>query len=435
MAQAPFPSRRSFLKASTGAAAAVPLGRVAFPGGAWSGGSGAIRIGMIGAGGRCTGAAVDALAAGPDVRLVAVCDLFPDRVKGALENLRAQYPEQVDVPPGRQFVGFDGAAQVIAASDVVLIACASKFHPIYAKAALEAGKHVFVEKPHGVDPRGMHTMREAVDLAKAEGLSLVSGLQSRYSPAFREGVERIHAGEIGDVTGLEENFIRGPYRLEARQPDDTEMSFQYRNWYHFSWLSGDDVVQSLVHNLDRARAVMGEAVPEWCYGMGGRSSMFTEQMGDVFDHHAVTYAFPGNVRVYAHCRTQTGCWNNANGYVWASRGHAVITDNSYALFDQDGKRIGRGSGPGSPYRHEQAALIQSVRDGRSLVNDYMVDSTRMTVMGQIACYTGQSVSWEQVRDSQASFGPPSGDFDTEPPKRPGEDGLYPLSVPGQTRSL
>jgi hypothetical protein len=194
-------------------------------------------------------------------------------------------------------------------------------------------------------------------------------------------------------------------------------------------------VQSLVHNLDRARAVLGEAVPETCYGLGGRSSMFEEQMGDVFDHHAVTYMMPGGVRIYAHCRTQTGCYNNANSYVFATRGHAVLTGNSYALFDHKGERIGRASGPGSPYRHEQAALINAIRNGESLVNDYLVDSTRMTVMGQIACYTGQAVSWDEVCNSGASFGPETGDFTTQPPVLPGDDGLYPLAIPGRTRIL
>jgi predicted dehydrogenase len=214
------------------------------------------------------------MTADPGLRLVAMCDLFADRVRAKREVLRKLKPDQVAVDDEHCFVGLDAYKKVIESCDVVLIANAAKFHPLHLRAAVEAGKHVFVEKPHAIDPPGVRAVAAACALAKQKGLSVLSGLQSRWDPVMQETVKRIHDGAIGRIVAIEENFLRAPYGLLYRDPALNELHYQYSNQYHFSWLSGDDVTQSLIHNLDRATWAMREQPPLKCHGLGGRSSCF-----------------------------------------------------------------------------------------------------------------------------------------------------------------
>jgi predicted dehydrogenase len=204
---------------------------------------------------------VQALTADKGARLVAMCDIFRDRIDAKREAIKAQKADQVDVNDDHCFTGFEGYKRVIEACDVVLIANAAKFHPLHAISAIRAGKHVFVEKPHGIDPRGVKLMQQACDLAAEKKLSIVSGLHSRFHAGYEETVKRIQDGAIGDVVTIEENFLRSPYGLTERKPGLTELQWQCSTQYHFRWLSGDDVPQSLVHNMDRASWVLGNAVP------------------------------------------------------------------------------------------------------------------------------------------------------------------------------
>ncbi|NOX57118.1 MAG: Gfo/Idh/MocA family oxidoreductase, partial [Planctomycetes bacterium] len=245
-------TRRDFLKRSAAVASLTAVSPWSIARGAFAGGTGTIKIGMIGCGGRCTGAAGQALRSGRDVKLVAMCDIFEDRLENSRKALlksagedgsggqKGGFRDQIDVPPERRFVGFDGYKKVIECSDAVLIACASKFHPMYAEAAIQAGKHVFVEKPHGIDPVGVRRMEAVCKLAKEKGLSIVSGLHSRFHTGWQETIKRIHDGIIGQVTSIQSMFLRGPYRLVKRDPKLTETQYQFSNWYHFLWLSGDD---------------------------------------------------------------------------------------------------------------------------------------------------------------------------------------------------
>jgi len=275
----PGTTRRDFLKKS--AAGAAFVSGLSIARGAHAAGDETIKIGMIGCGGRCSGAAAQSLKAGPYVKLAAMYDVFNDRVQASRNNLAKRNPDQVIVDDDHCFSDFDGYKKVIDSVDVVLIACASKFHPMYSEAAIKAGKHVFVEKPHAIDPVGVRRMQAACDLAEQKGLSLVSGLQSRFHAGWQETVKRIHDGIIGDVVALQSMFLRGPYGLHRRDPNMTETQYQFRNWYHFRWLSGDDVPQSLVHNVDRMSWVMKEELPTWAFGLAGRSSSFGEVYGDM----------------------------------------------------------------------------------------------------------------------------------------------------------
>jgi predicted dehydrogenase len=427
---APTTTRRSFLKGSA-AAAATTLGGLTLAGSAHAAGREEIRIGMIGAGGRCSGAAVQSMKAGPDVKLVAVHEIFADRLEGSLTAIRAECPDQVQVDDDHKFTGFDGYRHVIDSSDVVLIACASKFHPMYAEAAIQAGKHVFVEKPHGIDPVGVRRMRAACDLAEEKGVSLVSGLQSRFHRGFQETIARIHDGAIGDIVAMQAMFLRAPYRVIPRESGLTETQYHFRNWYHFRWLSGDDVTQSLVHNVDRMSWIMREELPAWCFGLAGRSSSFGEAYGDMFDHHTAVYEYASGARMYALCRTQTGCYNNAGDVIMGTKGTCYL-DRCEIVGENPWRFEGQHN---NPYDEEQRALIEAVRSGKPLQSGHhLADSTLIGVLGQVACYTGKPISWEEISGSSLQFGPAPEDssFDTPAPTEADDTGNYPLPLPGVT---
>jgi len=421
-------TRRDFLKraaAVTAAAGTADVARMAF-----AGGSDVLRIGLIGCGGRGTGATRDALEADPGAKLVAMADVFEDKVRNSLEEIRARFGERAAVDRSRQFVGFDGYRRVIEASDVVLIACASRFHPRYLKEAVEAGKHVFVEKPHGIDPVGVRLTQEAADLAKAKGLSVLSGLHNRFDLGVREIIRRIHGGDIGEVVSMEVNFLRAPYVVVPRQAGWKEIEYQFRNWYHFSWLSGDDVTQSLVHSVDKAAWVMHEEPPVKAHGFGGRSASFGDEYGDVFDHHSVVYEYANGAKLYAFCRTQKGCHEGVSDTVYGSKGraellnHRIVGPKSYEYPDK----------VPNPQKQEHKEFFAGIRSGKPINSGYhMAGSTMLAVLGQIVCYSGRQLGWRKAYGSDFAFQPRDVSFETDPPVRPGSDGLYPVAVPGKTR--
>lgn len=423
-------TRRGFLKGSAVVASAAVSSALDVNRSVFAAGSDTIRVGMVGCGGRNAGAAAQALTADSGARLVAMCDIFMDRVKGKRAILKKQKPIQVIVDDGHCFAGFDGYKHVIESSDVVVIANAAKFHPLHAMTAIKAGKHVFVEKPHGIDPSGVKLMQRASELAKRKGLCLVSGLHSRYHTGYAETVQRIHDGAIGDVVAIEENFLRPPYVIIDRKPGLTELQWQCSTQYHFRWLSGDDVPQSLVHNLDRSSWVMHNKAPVKCHGLGGRSSMTDPIYGDVFDHHSVVYEFESGVPIYAFCRTTTGCHNSTSSIVLGSKGKASVLQCRIW-----GETNWRWKGRCNPYQIEHDVLFKAIRSGKPVNNgDYMARSTMITVMGQISCYTGKEVTWEKINQSDFYYPPRPEDCcdDMEPPVKAGADGSYPVPKPGFT---
>jgi predicted dehydrogenase len=421
-------SRREFLRSSAAAAAA------AISSSAYAAGSDSIKVGMIGCGVRCTEAARNAMRADKGVRIAAIADLLIDRAQEARAALKTEFPEQVSASNDNCFAGFDAYKHVIESVDVVLIANAAKFHPLHMRAAIEAGKHVFVEKPHAIDPNGIKRVMAACELAKQKGLSVQSGLQSRYHPGYQETVKRIHDGAIGDIVAFEENFIRAPYGLHPRKPGETEMQFQGGNQYHFHWLSGDDVPQSLVHNLDRASWVMHNTAPVKCHGLAGRSTLKDEVYGDVFDHHSVVYEYANGVRVYAFCRTIPNCYNENSSVILGAKGRAFLLQGRI-----EGENKWRYDGPkANPYDIEHVAFFKAIRSGTPInAVDYMARSTLIGIMGQFSCYTGQEVTWDQISQSDFYFPPKPEDcrIDMEPPVKPGPDGSYPVFVPGITKLL
>lgn len=424
------PSRREFLKKSAlGAATAygLSLARSAHAAGGES-----IKIGMLGCGGRCTGAADAALGQGKDVQLAGMVDVFENRMEAKRKLLKTKFGDQVLENDDSFTYGLDGYKAVIEASDAVLIACASKYHSFYAEEAIKAGKHVFIEKPHAIDPAGCIRLKRVCEMAKEKDLSIVSGHESRYSLPYQEQTKRIHDGAIGRVVAIQSMFLRPPYRVIPRDPKLNEVEYQFSNWYHFRWLSGDDVSQSLVHNLDRMRWVLHEENPTWCFGLGGRSSSFGEVFGDMFDHDTVVYEHESGVRVYAMCQTRTGCYPKWDDILMGTKGVCHWTDCRI-----EGETNWRYDGPrNNPHTEEQKILIGSIREGQPVNNgDTMIDSTYMGIMGQLAAYSGKPVTWEQVMAADFEFEPKLADvrLDMDPPTVPDATGNYPLPIPGVTK--
>ncbi|SMO72910.1 Gfo/Idh/MocA family oxidoreductase [Fodinibius sediminis] len=427
-------SRRDFIK-KTGkmAGGGLFLGSLPIQASAYVGATATIKVGVIGCGGRGTGAANQALMADPGVKVVALADLFKDRIDKTHETLSVRHSDKLDVPEERKFVGLDAYKKAIEVSDVVLIANAAKFHPLHMKTAIEAGKHVFVEKPHAIDPAGIKVVSEALEMAEQKGLCLVSGLQNRFNAGRRETIRRIQEGQIGEITSIEENWLRGPYGNTSRPTGMTEMEIQFGNQYRFSWLSGDDVTQSLVHNLDRATWVMGEIAPEYCTGMGGRSGA-QDLLGNVFDHNSVVYHYGNGVRLYANCRTTQSCYNEHSSIVKGTKGTAYLLNNRITgenpwEYEQE---------VSNPYQEEHNQLFKAIRNDEPIISDYMARSTLVAIMGQLSCYSGKKITWEEAVNSDYFLAPAVEEcrMDMEPPIIPDENGVYPVCAqPGITSNI
>lgn len=433
--------RRDVLKTSTLLTGGVLLGALDVSRSAHAAESHSLKLGLIGCGGRGTGAAGDALAVDAEAKLWAVADVFADKADKAVQGLRAKFPQQVEVPQERQFSGLQGYRSVIESCDVVLIACASRFHPPYALEAVKARKHVFVEKPAGVDVAGVNQILEADALSKQNGTGVLAGVTYRYHLGRREAVQRMQAGEIGEIVAIQSDFLRAPYKLQEREPQWTEMEYQFRNWYHFSWLSGDDIPQSLIHNLDSALWATGDVMPEAAYAMGGRSTHFQTSLGTSFDHHSVTYEFPGGLCLYGSCRTAAGCFNSNRDIYHGTKGRCYYSGMQAPYFtDLKGNviwRAGEAASKQSPYQQEHREFLQSIRAGKPLQRaKILADSTLATVLGTLSAYTGKRLTWKEVADSKFAF-PPPGEItmNIEPPVKPGPGGIYPVAIPGKTALL
>ncbi len=426
-------TRRDFLRTSA-AAAGTAAATAALRQTAYAQGSDTLKMGLIGCGSRGTQAAAQFLGAHKANQLVALADIFPERLDGSLKRLQSQRKEQVQIDDDHRFVGLDGWRHVIDSdADVILIACASKFHPMYTLAALEAGKHVFCEKPHAVDAAGVAVLHQATQLADAKKLCYVSGLMSRYSPMLRELAQRIQDGMIGDIVAARGNFLRAPYVVRTKQKDDSETRYQFRNWYHFKWLSGDDVTQSLVHNLDRIAMFLGEVQPARARGFGGRSASFGYQYGDQFDHNVVFYEYDNGMQTYAACTQQAGCSGGVQEFLFGSKGRM----ENYRLVGHDGKELWSYSGKRTNWHNqEQVALSNAIRQGEHINNGkYAAESTLTCILGQAACYTGRRYKRDYIVHSNFRFGPEpkACTFEMPPPSALGPNGQYIVPIPGKTR--
>jgi myo-inositol 2-dehydrogenase / D-chiro-inositol 1-dehydrogenase len=428
-AQNPSPSRREFLGTSS-LAVAGSLAALAAPRNVHAAGSDLLKVGLIGCGGRGSGAASQALKADQNVKLWAMGDAFGDRLEGSVSSLQKieEVAPKLSVAPERKFVGFDAYKDVIACCDVVLLCTPPQFRPLHLAAAVAAGKHVFAEKPVAVDAPGVRRVLAICEEAKAKNLSVVSGLCLRYDWGFRETVKRIHDGAVGKIVSLQANDYRGPIWVKPRQPEWSDMTWQMRNWYYFTWLSGDFNVEQHVHYLDVSAWLMGNQYPVRAVGLGGRQVRTGPEFGHIYDHFSVTYEFADGVKLFSNCRQQAGCVNDMSCHVQGSQGTAKITERKKGLTIASDTGQWTYDGPDSNlYQNEHDEFFASIRSGRPINNgDYMAKGTLIAIMGRMACYTGQAITWDMALNSKEDLTPPTYDWNQPMP-------VPPVAMPGVTK--
>ncbi len=410
----PLPSRREFLKTSSRAAVAGALvAPFVLTSRSRAEEGPVLRVGLIGCGGRGTGAASQALLAHPGNRLVAVADAFEDRLQQSLQTLRTNHPSQVSVEPDHCFVGLDAYLKLMATDvDVVLLASPPGFRPSHLKAAVDAGKHVFAEKPMAVDAPGVRSVLESARAAKARGLALVAGFCYRYNEGCRAIVQRIHDGEIGEVRSLYNTFNTGyVWSPFPRDPGWTETQLQVKNWYYYTYLSGDHIVEQACHCLDKMAWVMKEVPPLKCVATGGRQQRIDPEFGNIFDHFAVVFDYPNGVKGYHFCRQQAGCVNDNSDYITGTKGVGQFVrafSGPYVIKDNQDNLTWRfrGEDQVGMYQREHNELFASIRAGQPIHDgEWMAHSTLLAIMGRMAAYTGQAITWEQAMNSQEKLFP------------------------------
>ncbi|MEZ6164955.1 MAG: Gfo/Idh/MocA family oxidoreductase [Phycisphaerales bacterium] len=419
-------TRRDFVRSSAilGAASLVPS---ALASGLTYRTDDTIRVGVIGCGGRGTGAAVNALAAHPNVNIVAMADLFEDRLNGSYGWLSENddFGDRVKVDPAHKFVGFDAYKQLLAIDniDYVILATPPHFRPIHFDAAIHAGKHVFMEKPVAVDPAGIRKVLDAGARAKQKALSVVAGTQRRHENSYLSLMKRVNDGELGEIVSASCYWNQGGLWVHDRKPEYSDMEWQCRNWLYFTWLSGDHICEQHIHNIDVINWAK-DGPPVKATGMGGREVRTDAKYGNIFDHFSIEYEYADGMTMQSMCRQIDGCAGRVEEVIVGSKarsvsrpGYAVITGGSEWRFAADNR---------NPYEQEHVDLIASILGEGRYLNEAkrVAESTLTAIMGRMSAYTGKSITWEQALSSQLDLSPDAYSFSDLP--------VRPVAVPGKT---
>ena len=412
-------SRRDFIKTSAASVAAMGIASRVF-----AAGSDKIRVGLIGSGGRGRGAVEDAFNADKSVELVAMCDLFKDRLDESLKYLKEKFPDRVKLTQDQCFVGFDAYKAVSACDlDVIIHATPPHFRPMHVKAAIEAGRHVFMEKPAGVDPAGIRSLIETSELARRKGLAIVAGTQRRHQWHYVELIKRVLGGVVGDIRAAQCYWNGGDmigYWKWWPKNGMQGMEWQCRSWPWFTWLSGDHIVEQHVHNIDIVNWAL-QANPVQVMAMGGRQ---VRAQGNIFDHFAAEFEYPGGIRVLSMCRQINGCADRVSEHIVGTKG-TLYTDSSIGYITGENAYKYEGENP-NPYVQEHVDLIKSIRDGKPLNEGKRVaESTLAAIMARMSAYTGRALKWDwAMKASKLDLTPPKYEWFDYPAE--------PLAVPGKT---
>ncbi len=426
------PSRRSFLKSSAVAAAALTTSgslsalRAAAP---VHQGGGRLKIGVVGIGGRGSGAAVQAAKAHPENVLWSIGEAFPDRLEHGLEGIRetlkeAKMEDRLQVAPERRFVGLDAIDQVLASGiDAVVLATPPGFRPLQIERAVQKGVHVFAEKPIATDAPGVRRVMAACELARQKNLSIVSGLCYRYHDGRRAIMQRLQEGGIGEILAIHGNYITGELWSFDRQPQWTDLEWQLRNWLYYPWLSGDLIAEQHIHTLDVMAWMKRDVYPIAATSLGGRQKRTDAKFGVVYDHFATVYEWEDGTRGFSYCRQQDGCHRDVNEYVIGTEGRANVFQHQIT-----GKNEWKYGGKiADMYQNEHDEMFAALHAGKRIDNgDYMCKSTLMALLGRMAAYTGKRVTWEQALASEQSLVPEPLRWTDAPPK-------CEVSIPGITK--
>lgn len=389
-----------------------------------------LKVGLIGCGGRGTGAAAQALKADKDAVLTCMADIFEDYLDESYQSLIKMNPDQVKVDESTKYIGFDACNKVLESDvDVVILTTPPAFRPSHFQAAIDAGKHVFCEKPVAVDAPGVRSVLETAKKAKEKGLSVVSGFTFRYDFPKRALFERVANGEIGEITNVFTARNGGNLWFKPRQPEWTEMEYQMRNWYYYDWLSGDYIVEMMVHSLDMMSWAFGDKLPLSATGTGGRQSRTEEIYGNIYDHFAIEYDYGNNLKGIHFSRQQKGCSNTNKVEVTGKEGFAVVDVGKRIHATYGNEKWDYSGEYNNPYETQHEELFAAIRSGTPLnEGELMANSTMLAVLGRMVGYSGQTLTWEEALNSNQTLGPAMEAYawDLEWP-------VPPAAIPGLTK--
>ena len=431
-------TRRSFLQKSALAGAALsalPVERYAHA----AAGGGPLKLGMVGCGGRATGAANQALHASENIKLVAIGELFRDKVDNAISSLKAQNGDKVDVSEGAIFLGFDAYRSVISAVDVVILATPCIFRPQMFEEAVRQGKHVFMEKPVAVDAPGVRRVLAAAEEAKKKNLKVGVGLQRRHKPGYLEGVKRVQDGALGQIMYMRTFWDMGAARaFVPRKPEWSELELQLRNQFYFAWECGDIIVDQGLHNIDVANWMKGD-YPITAKGVAGAEVRRGHvEDGCLFDHYAIEFEYADGTRLFHQNRQIPGCWNYVAECAHGTLGSSEFI-NDRTIFNITGKNEWRYQKENpiiDPYQQEHIDLLNAiVNDKPYMEAERGAKSTMTAIMGRMAGYSGQLINWDDAIKSEERMAKIITSLQDEPPVKPDEKGAYPLPIPGKSKPV
>jgi len=425
-------SRSQATAAGAGLAVGLSIARSAH-----GAGSDVIKVALIGCGGRGTGAAINVLEnkTNPNVRLVAMADAFQDSLERSLKGIQSRCKEKVDVPQERQFVGLDSYQKAIdSGADMVLLCGPPGFRPMQFEAAVKAGKQVFMEKPVATDAPGVRRILAANEEAKKKGLAVAVGHHLRHENKHCELIKRIHDGAIGELKLLRAYFNSTGVWVRPRTAEQSEMQHQVRNWYYFTWLSGDHLVEQHVHDIDVCNWI-AQAHPIEANGMGGREVRKGKNVGEIFDHHAIEFTYANGVKFYSFCRHIPGCWNAFSEHALGTKGFADFQGHGNTVLQVTGQEPVRWKREADGHQVEMDDLLAALKAGKPYNEaDWAAESTMTAIFGRMATYSGKAVKWDEAFNSTLDLMPKSLAWDAEMPVQPGKDGCYACAVPGVTKA-
>jgi predicted dehydrogenase len=433
-------TRRDFLKTGTILTGGAMLSGLPLAQAAQSLVDDTIKIALIGCGGRGTGAAVQALLTKHNVKLVAMADAFRSKIDEAYKHITAEdlqdivgvegtVKHKVDVPEANKFAGFDAYKKAIALADVVILTTPPGFRPAHFEEAVKRGKQIFMEKPVAVDGPGIRRVLAAAEEAKRKKLNVVVGLQRHYQNVYRQWIDRLQNGAIGEIITSRVYWNMGALWIHPRKKGQTEMEYQMDNWYYFNWLCGDHIVEQHVHNLDVSNWAK-QAYPVKAYGSGGRQVRIGPDTGEIYDHHTVEFEYADGTRMFSQCRQIPGTKDSVTEGFHGTKGVAP----SPGLILKKGKEIMnyQSKNDPNPYQLEHDELFEAIAKGEYKFADAenAAKSTLTAIMGRMATYSGQIVEWDSALNSQVNLMPEMLDWNANPKVLPGPDGIYPCAVPG-----
>ena len=428
-------NRRNFIKGSSAllAGGAMVGGTLPIARAAHAYGSDVIKIGLIGSGGRGSGAADQAMnTTGGDVRLVAMGDVFADRLQQSYRTLQGgKNKDKIDVTDDTRFVGLDAYKRVLDTNcDLVILATPPGFRPLHFEAAVEAGKQIFAEKPIATDAPGVRRFLAANEKAKEKGLAVAIGLQRHHEVAYKETIEQLKGGAIGDIIFCRCYWNQAELWVRNRQENESELSYQMRNWYYFNWLCGDHIVEQHIHNIDVINWLM-DGPPEKAEGMGGRQVRTGKEYGQIYDHHAVEFTYPNGVKMLSMCRHIPKCWNSVSEFAHGTKGWCDISGAK--IYDRNNKLVWKSEGNRNGHQEEHHDLFRDLRAGKKPQEGKRgAESTMTAIMGRMATYSGQELTWNKVLNSELKLA----DFDSikslddKAPLMPDSEGRYEVINPG-----